>query len=78
MNDIRQLRGSFKQGEVLISNSTVKHLGIQAKSGTTFIMNGNEFEIGITNIYEIGQIFITALYFNKDINSAIIDYVIEI
>lgn len=78
MKDTRQLRGPFRQGEVLISNSTIEHLGVQAKSGTTFIMNGNEFEIGITNIYEIEQIFITALYFNKDINNAIIDYVVEI
>ena len=78
MKDTKQLKGPFKQGVVIISNSEIYHLGIQAKPKTVFIMNGKEFEIGITGIYEIEQIFITSLYFNKDINNVIIDYSIEI
>ena len=78
MKDTKQLKGPFKQGVIIISNSEIYHLGIQAKPKTVFIMNGKEFEIGITGIYEIEQVFITSLYFNKDINNVIIDYVIEI
>lgn len=78
MKDTKQLKGPFKQGVIIISNSEIYHLGIQAKPKTVFIMNGKEFEIGITGIYEIEQIFITSLYFNKDINNVIIDYSIEI
>ena len=78
MNDTKQLCGPFQQEAILISNIDVYHLGIQAKPGTIFIMNGKEFEIGITGIYEIEQIFITSLYFNKNIDNAIIDYVIKI
>lgn len=78
MYNIEQLRGPFKKGNILINNSTIRHLGIQAEPNTVFVMNGEEFEIGTTGIYEIEQVFITSLYFNKDINNAIIDYVIEI
>lgn len=82
-----QLVGPFKANEELyakIQDAAIKeiklfrHLGIQAESGTIVIIDGKEFEIGITGMYEIEQINLLSLYFKNDIKRAIIDYVIEI
>lgn len=82
-----QLVGPFSAKEELYTKikkdaassiKSIKHLGIQADRGSIFIMNNKEFEIGITEIYEIENIVLTSLYFKNDMDNAIIDYVIEI
>lgn len=82
-----QLVGPFKANEELyakIQDAAMKeiklfrHLGIQAEPETIVIIDGKEFEIGITGIYEIEQTNLLSLYFKSDIRRAIIDYVIEI
>lgn len=81
-----QLKGPFNssqnlfelmQVEAASSIKKIKHLGIQAKPGTLFNINGKGVYVGLTGIYEIYDIEISELYV-KSTDNIIIDYTIEI
>lgn len=82
-----QLTGPFKANEELYGKiraaapseiKMIKHLGVQGKVGSTFVIDNTEFEIGNTGIFEIEQILVNSLYFKQDNNQAIIDYIIQL
>ena len=57
----------------------VSHIGIQTDIKNYIFINGKEYEIGKTGIYEIGNIEITSIYFAQDTDeNSIIDYTIVI
>lgn len=83
-----QLIGPFNANEELYDRivaaaaqpiSYVSHIGVQTDVRNYVYINGKEYEIGKTGIYEIGNTEITSIYFaqNTDENS-IIDYTIVI
>lgn len=81
-----QLIGPFKANEELYTLICaaaahpvlyIQHLGIQTDVRNFIFINGKEYEIGKTGIYEIGNTEITSLYFSQDVdNNTIIDYTI--
>lgn len=82
-----QLFGPFKAKEELYSKITeqcpwnclyVKHLGIETEKNNIIYINNKPFQIGITNIFELGDTEIKSIYFENDTrNDSIIDFVIE-
>ena len=53
----------------------VSHIGIQTDIKNYIYINGKEYEIGKTGIYEIGNTEITSIYFVQDTDeNSIIDY----
>lgn len=57
----------------------VSHIGIQTDIRNYIYINGKEYEIGKTGIYEIGNTEITSIYFAQDTDeNSIIDYTIVI
>jgi hypothetical protein len=57
----------------------VSHIGIQTDVRNYIYINGKEYEIGKTGIYEIGNTEITSIYFAQDTDAnSIIDYTIKI
>lgn len=82
-----QLKGPFKANQELIEKIKedsaidslyVKHLGVQTDIGYYIYINNQEFEIGKTGIYEIGNTEILSLFFKQDTDeNSIIDYTIE-
>ena len=57
----------------------VNHIGIQTDVKNYIYINGKEYEIGKTGIYEIGNTEITSIYFAQDTDeNTIIDYTIKI
>lgn len=82
-----QLRGPFTAEQELftlikeaaaVPFTYITHIGVQTDVRNIIIVNGKEYEIGKTGIYEIGNTEITSLKFkeNVDINT-IVDYTIE-
>lgn len=81
-----QLVGPFFAGEELFTKiqddaieevDYVDHLGIQTKVKNFVYINGEEYEIGKTGIYEIVNAKVTSIYFSQDVDSnTIIDYTI--
>lgn len=71
-----QLHGPFLANQELISiikenlNYTslvnIKHLGIQSISTHICCINGQNFEIGKTEILEFNEVSITSIYFKQD------------
>ena len=56
----------------------VSHIGIQTDVKNYIYINGKEYEIGKTGIYEIGNTEITSLKFKEDVDiNTIVDYTIE-
>lgn len=81
-----QLKGSFNssqnlfeliQAEAAGPIKKIKHLGIQAKPGTLFNIDGKRVYVGLTGMYEIYDIEISTLYV-KNTDNIIIDYTVEI
>lgn len=82
-----QLVGPFEAGDGLfkyiqeqasVDFDFVSHLGIQTKVGSSVFINGEEFEIGKTGIYEIWDARITSISFAQDVDkNTIVDYTIE-
>lgn len=57
----------------------VNHIGIQTDVRNCVFINGKEYEIGKTGIYEIGNTEITSIYFAQDTDeNSIIDYTIKV
>ena len=57
----------------------VSHIGVQADVRNYIYINGKEYEVGKTGIYEIGNTEITSIYFAQDTDvNSIIDYTIVI
>ena len=57
----------------------IKHIGIQTDVRNYIYINGKEYEIGKTGIYEIGNTEINSIYFAQDTDeNSIIDYTIII
>ena len=57
--------------------SYINHLGIQTDIENYLYINGKEYEIGKTGVYEIGNTEITSIYFSQDVNeNSIIDYTV--
>ncbi len=57
----------------------VNHIGIQTDVRNYIYINGKEYEIGKTGIYEIGNTEITSIYFAQDTDeNSIIDYTIQV
>lgn len=55
----------------------VSHLGIQTDMENYIYINGEEYEIGTTGIYEIGNTEITSIYFSQNVDeNSIIDYTV--
>lgn len=82
-----QLKGPFTAEQELftlikeaaaVPFTYITHIGVQTDVRNIIIVNGKEYEIGKTGIYEIGNTEITSLKFkeNVDINT-IVDYTIE-
>jgi hypothetical protein len=67
--------------KVLGSKSYIRELGILAKAGTPFMINGNPLTIGPAECYELNSLQITSLVFpqegNKNNARIIIDMVYE-
>lgn len=69
-----QLHGPFKKDEELVdiikkdypNFLNIKKLGIQSVSTHFCSINGQNFEIGKTEILEFNNVGITSLYFNQD------------
>lgn len=69
-----QIQGPFKQNEELIniikkdfpSFLNIKKLGIQSISTHICCINGQNFEIGKTEILEFNEVSITSIYFKQD------------
>ena len=83
-----QLVGPFTANEELYNRIVaasaqpilyVSHIGIQTDIRNYIYINGKEYEIGKTGIYEIGNTEITSIYFAQDTDeNSIIDYTIVI
>lgn len=83
-----QLIGPFKANEELYDKiiaaaaqpiNYVSHIGIQTDIKNYVYINGEEYEIGKTGIYEIGNTEINSIYFAQDTDeNSIIDYTIVI
>lgn len=81
-----QLVGPFTANEELFDKISaaaiqpiayINHLGVQTDIRNFIYINGKEYEIGKTGIYEIGNTKITSLYFAQDTDeNSIIDYTI--
>lgn len=82
---IGQIKGPFSENQEIITsivepNYYVKQIGISTKPLKSYflIINGEEYEIGYTGMYEIGNTKITSLYFLQDMEEdTIIDYVLK-
>lgn len=69
-----QIHGPFKQNEELIgiikkdfpSFLNIKKLGVQSISTHICCINGQNFEIGKTEILEFNEVNITSIYFKQD------------
>lgn len=82
-----QLRGPFTAEQELftlikeaaaIPFTYITHIGVQTDIRNIIIVNGKEYEIGKTGIYEIGNTEITSLKFKEDVDiNTIVDYTIE-
>ena len=82
-----QLRGPFTAGQELftlikeaaaVPFTYITHIGVQTDIRNIIIINGKEYEIGKTGIYEIGNTEITSLKFKEDVDiNTIVDYTIE-
>ena len=62
--------GELKSGNIFKSCGAITHLGIQARPGTLFYLNGNNdsIAVGATGIFELnleGLATITAIRFDK-------------
>lgn len=82
-----QLRGPFIAEQELftlikeaaaVPFTYITHIGVQTDIRNIIIVNGKEYEIGKTGIYEIGNTEITSLKFKEDVDiNTIVDYTIE-
>lgn len=82
-----QLRGPFTAEQELftlikeaaaVPFTYITHIGVQTDIRNIIIVNGKEYEIGKTGIYEIGNTEITSLKFKEDVDiNTIVDYTIE-
>ena len=82
-----QLRGPFAAEQELftlikkaaaVPFTYITHIGVQTDVRNIIIVNGKEYEIGKTGIYEIGNTEITSLKFKEDVDiNTIVDYTIE-
>ena len=82
-----QLRGPFVAKQELftlikeaaaVPFTYITHIGVQTDIRNIIIVNGKEYEIGKTGIYEIGNTEITSLKFKEDVDiNTIVDYTIE-
>ena len=82
-----QLRGPFTAEQELftlikeaaaVPFTYITHIGVQTDVRNIIIVNGKEYEIGKTGIYEIGNTEITSLKFKEDVDiNTIVDYTIE-
>ena len=69
-----QIHGPFQQNEELVdiikkdfpSFLNIKKLGIQSISNHICCINGQNFEIGKTEILEFSEVNITSIYFKQD------------
>lgn len=69
-----QVHGPFKQNEELVdiikkdfpSFLNIKKLGVQSISTHICCINGQNFEIGKTEILEFNEVNITSIYFKQD------------
>lgn len=69
-----QVHGPFKQGEELVdiikkdfpSFLNIKKLGIQSISTHICCIDGQNFEIGKTEILEFNEVNVTSIYFKQD------------
>ena len=69
-----QIHGPFQQNEELVdiikkdfpSFLNIKKLGIQSISTHICCINGQNFEIGKTEILEFNEVSITSIYFKQD------------
>ncbi len=69
-----QIHGPFKQGEELVdiikkdfpSFLNIKKLGIQSISTHICCIDGQNFEIGKTEILEFNEVNVTSIYFKQD------------
>ena len=83
-----QLRGPFTAEQELftlikeaaaVPFTYITHIGVQTDVRNIIIVNGKEYEIGKTGIYEIGNTEITSIYFAQDTDeNSIIDYTIQV
>lgn len=73
-NKFVQIHGPFKQGEELVdiikkdfpSFLNIKKLGIQSISTHICCIDGQNFEIGKTEILEFNEVNVTSIYFKQD------------
>lgn len=82
-----QLKGPFTAEQELftlikeaaaVPFTYITHIGVQTDVRNIIIVNGKEYEIGKTGIYEIGNTEITSLKFKEDVDiNTIVDYTIE-
>lgn len=80
-----QLCGPFEAGQDLVSLlkksftfTTVVKLGVQSKTGNKCRVNGQEIEIGKTEIYEISDVDVESVVFLQDEKaSTIVDFMVE-
>lgn len=82
-----QLRGPFTAEQELftlikeaaaVPFTYITHIGVQTDIRNIIMVNGKEYEIGKTGIYEIGNTEITSLKFKEDVDiNTIVDYTIE-
>ena len=82
-----QLRGPFTAEQELftlikeaaaVPFTYITHIGVQTDIRNIIIVNGKEYEISKTGIYEIGNTEITSLKFKEDVDiNTIVDYTIE-
>ena len=82
-----QLRGPFTAEQELftlikeaaaVPFTYITHIGVQTDIRNIIIVNGKEYEIGKTGIYEIGNTEIASLKFKEDVDiNTIVDYTIE-
>lgn len=69
-----QLHGPFEKNEELIDRikenypgfQYIKKIGIQSKMNNVCSLNGQDFEIGKTEILEFNEVNITSIYFKQD------------
>lgn len=63
-----QYIGPFSANEEIIKETGIIRLAISGKVGEVFTLNGKEFHLGKTGMYEIDSVEITSLKFNQDVD----------